>query len=75
MLIPSPMITSSCFKIPSFTIRGEALKSHLIKKESSDVRVFFQSLILSYATASVSDVISNMWYAIILCLNKFYGIV
>ena len=38
-------------------------------------KYFFQSLILSYATASVSDVISNMWYAIILCLNKFYGIV
>lgn len=69
------MIISSCFQIPSFTNRVKALKFHLTKKESSDLQVFIQSSILSSATASVSDVINSMWFAIILCLNKFYGIV
>ncbi|KAJ6948869.1 LOW QUALITY PROTEIN: hypothetical protein NC651_003011 [Populus alba x Populus x berolinensis] len=51
------------------------LKFHLTKKESSDLQVFIQSSILSSATASVSDVTNSMWFAIILCLNKFYVIV
>ncbi|KAJ6965051.1 hypothetical protein NC652_003081 [Populus alba x Populus x berolinensis] len=53
----------------------KALKFHLTKKESSDLQAFIQSSILSSATASVSGVTNSMWFAIILCLNKFYVIV